>query len=75
MLEYILGPEETNYTLTAEKMEQCHLLMIRVVAVNSVAESEPGTVSGGFPIGKNNLNKRMIKQCYSHGMYYLAICL
>ena len=35
-----------------ETPKNCHQLQFEVFAINSVGASAPGTVSGGFPVGK-----------------------
>ena len=46
---YVYGLNDTDQATS------CHLLNISVTAVSSVGESVPGTVFGGFPIGRSLL--------------------
>lgn len=55
MLITVMGQNETSHIIVLEGIDQvtsCHLLVISVTAVSVVGESEPGIVTGGFPIGK-----------------------
>lgn len=51
----MLGSGEMSYLYALDGENQtfsCNLLEFNVTAVNAVGESVPGTVSGGFPIGR-----------------------
>ena len=54
----VMHQNETSHGIILEGVEQvmsCHLLTVSVTAVSTVGESEPGLVTGGFPIGEQKL--------------------
>ena len=56
IIEKVMEISNTSHLLILHSGDQafsCHLLMVSVSAVSEAGESMPGTVSGGFPIGKN----------------------
>ena len=58
VLHDFMQQNETSHRLILDGIDQitsCHLLTVSVTAVSMVGESEPGMVSGGFPIGKHEL--------------------
>ena len=58
VLVNMIRQNETRYGLVLEEIEQvmsCHLLIVSVKAASVVGESEPGKVTGGFPIGEQKV--------------------
>ena len=50
----VTSPITFNYsTPRGEVVQQCEELVFTVRAANSIGQSEPGEVTGGFPIGNN----------------------
>ena len=63
VLVNVMQQNETRYGLVLEKIEQvmsCHLLIVSVKAVSVVGESEPGMVTGGFPLGEQKVTIHII---------------
>ena len=51
----VIQLNQTRHRLALDGVDQvmsCDVLTVSVTAVSAVGESEPGMVSGGFPIGK-----------------------
>ena len=49
-----LQSNETSYIYTFEdEVQYCQILTVNVMAVSALGSSVPGSVSRGFPIGKN----------------------
>jgi hypothetical protein len=51
----VMQQNETSHGILLEEVEQlmsCHFLTVSVTEVSAVGESEPGFVTGGFPIGE-----------------------
>ena len=50
----MLNYTKTSYEYTFDdKVQYCQILTVNVTAVNALGQSAPGSVSTGFPIGKN----------------------
>jgi hypothetical protein len=59
VLVSVMQQNETSHGIALEEVEQlmsCHLLKVSVTAVSFVGESEPGSVTGGFPIGEQKID-------------------
>lgn len=55
VLVNVMQQNETSHGIILDGIEQvmsCHLLTTSITAVSVVGESEPGIVTGGFPIGE-----------------------
>ena len=74
VLVNVTRQNETRYGLILEEIEQvmsCHLLIVSVKAVSAVGESEPGRVTGGFPLGEQKVTIHIYcPECPRHEPIY-----
>ena len=54
VLDSVLEYNETNYQYSFEdEVRYCQIIIVNITAVGALGPSVPGSVSRGFPIGKN----------------------